>query len=101
QLARSPARSRYFLAPKSCRGNVGALTDRGKLQPDHGLDHPFALGESTEAAVGRSDHTLAFTDRAYRLLDTARHHLRMLDEVAGGFHHARDQQHVFRQWIFL
>ena len=38
---------------------------------------------------------------AHRFLDAARHHFRMLDEIAGGLHHAGDQQHVLRQRMFL
>ena len=72
-----------------------------EFQPHSRLDHPFAIGEGAEAAIGRRDDTLAVANRTHGFLNASRHHFRMLDEIAGGFHHARDQQHVFRQRMFL
>ena len=85
-------------APRRCRRP--ARID-SQLEPHRRLDHPFAVGEGAEAAIGRGDHALAVADRAHRLLDAARHHFRVLDEIAGGLDHARDQQHVLRQRMLL
>src|SRR6476620_11438732 len=87
----------HLLPPQPCRGDVRTLADRLELEPDHRLDHPLALGKRAETAVGRGDHPFAVADRSDRLLDPPRHHLGMLDEVRGGFDHARNEQHVRRQ----
>src|SRR5712691_5700443 len=57
------------LAPQPPRGDVGALANRFELKPYRRLDHPFALGEGAEAAIGRGDHALAVADGRNRLLD--------------------------------
>ena len=83
-----------LLPPQPCRREIRALADRRELEPDDRLDHPFAVGEGAEAAVGGRDDALAVADRRHRLGDAARDHLRMLDEIAGGLDHAGDEDHV-------
>src|SRR5271163_3504041 len=58
-----------LFAPQSRRGDIGALADRFQLEPDRGLDHPFAPREGAEAAIRRGDDAFAVADRRHRLLD--------------------------------
>ncbi len=92
---------RHLLAPQPRRGDVGALADRSQLEPDRRFDHPFAVRESAESAIGRRDHAFALADRRDRVLDAACHDFGVLDEIAGGLHNAWDQQHVLRQRMFF
>src|SRR5208282_6863243 len=86
--------ARGFPAPQPRRSNIGAVTDRLELEPDHRLDHPFPPGEGSEAAIGRGDNALTIADRRHGLLDAACDYFRVLDEVAGGLDHAGDEDHV-------
>src|SRR5690349_9917975 len=92
---------RALLSPQSRRGDVGALAQRLELEPHRRLDHPFAIGEGAEAAIGGGNHALALADRGDRFLDAARHDFRMLDEIRSGLDHARHQQHVLGQRVLL
>ena len=90
-----------FLPHSRARGNVGAFADRAQLEPDHRLDHPFAIGEGAEAAVGRGDDAFAVADGAHGFLDAGGDNLRMLDEIAGRLDHAGNEQHVLGQRMLL
>src|ERR1700755_2536975 len=92
---------RHLLAPEPLRRKVSALAHGPELRPDDAGGDPFAPREGAKPAIRRSDDPLAVADRSHSLLDAARNHFRMFDEIAGRLDHARDQDHVLRERMLL
>src|SRR5215217_2712658 len=95
------SRSGDLFAPKPPRRKVGAVAQGFQLRPYDRCRDPLAPSECAEAAVGRRDDALAIADGRDRLLDAARDHFRMLDEIRCRLDHAGNQDLVLGEWVLF
>ena len=86
-----PTSARRARAPELARGQGGALGQRFELGP-----RDLRMDAAAEAAVGGGDDPLP-ADRAREARDALRHQLRMLDDVGGVAHDARQDDLVLGQ----